>query len=90
VLTGKSLLESVSEARAQIPIPPQATTCVWSYITDGGSPELGTRGKVKMDEEWKAMSQGGWRLVAIAAQGDNRPDYVCGPHHRRCTSVEEA
>lgn len=39
--------------------------CVWSYISDGGSPELGNGGVIEMDEDWEKMSKGGWRLITV-------------------------
>jgi hypothetical protein len=44
--------------------------CVWSYITDKGSPELGEAGKIDMGEDWEKMSKNGWRLIAVNSVHD--------------------
>lgn len=52
-------------ARADDAAPAATQTCEWSYVKDTIAPEIGEAGKIAMDEEWRAMSAGGWRLVAV-------------------------
>ena len=55
------------------PVQAQANRkCVWSYLTDGGAPNIGKDGKGDItDASWKAMSDGGWEFKqAFSITGD--------------------
>jgi len=64
VYSGINGAEIISTAKAES----NAKQCVWSYIKDGASPEIGEAGRIQMDEEWTKMSNGGWKLKATHGQ----------------------
>jgi hypothetical protein len=41
-----------------------APRCDYSYITDQGNPEIGKRGAISYDDDWRTMVEGGWRVRA--------------------------
>ncbi len=54
-------------ARAQAP-PSQR--CYWTYIRDLQRPGIGENGKIEFNgDNWRKLSEEGWRLVAFAPPG---------------------
>ena len=48
------------------------TKCDYSYLSDGGFPDIGEDGKIKYDEDWSKMIEDGWEL-AFPINGDSSP-----------------
>jgi hypothetical protein len=48
--------------------PAATQKCEWGYHNAGMPPDIGEGGKVEMNDEWKAVSAGGWRLVATVGR----------------------
>ena len=48
-------------------IEPQPTPveCVWSLVSDGGTPQISRNGVVNMSPDWEGMSEAGWSLKAV-------------------------
>ena len=58
-------------------IAKKTKTCHYSYITDGGSPEIGEDGKIEYDSDWKGVLGKGFRLhTAFVTGSGQRPIYI--------------
>ena len=65
VLAVESILTGPAETHAQA--KPQRR-CVWTYISDQGSPNVGQDGNVDFSKgaNWEKVSEGGWELKVVS------------------------
>jgi hypothetical protein len=43
--------------------------CDYTYITDTGEPEIGSKGRIKYDEDWSSVVNSGWKFVGSSVPG---------------------
>lgn len=43
--------------------------CDYTFIQDGGEPNIGKAGEIKYDESWTKVLEAGWTLKATLGQG---------------------
>ena len=65
IILGISEFDFVTKANADT----ISKQCVWSYIKDGGSPNIGEDGEVELTDAWLKMSKEGWVLKATGFNG---------------------
>lgn len=45
------------------------TKCDYTFIQDGGEPNIGKEGEIKYNEPWTRVLEAGWTLKATSGQG---------------------
>lgn len=68
ILIVQASLFNGQTVQAQSAAEPKPSRCDFTYILDGGKPNIGKAGEIKYSPDWAKVVEGGWTLKAAVGE----------------------